>query len=200
SKQREALDALLQTLEPEQLWLDPELIALIAPRPPGQSATRELFPRQTGYLFDPLAAAASAAGMTIDQLLDPTRGARLVNYHAMDSTQPAFDEVLDGLLGATWYSGDANQHAELQRVVETTVLQKLIALAANPDAQAQVRAIALDRLDELNVRAVRRVSSAGPAWRAHYRFAADQIQRFLDDPSASAPIKMVAPPPGSPIG
>ncbi|MDH3767777.1 MAG: zinc-dependent metalloprotease, partial [Gammaproteobacteria bacterium] len=200
AKQRDAIDALLETLQPGALQLKPQLIAMIPPRPPGQGPTRELFPRQTGYLFDPMAAAATAAGITIDQLLDPTRAARMINYHAENSSQPGFGELVDALLVASWYSGDANQDAELQRVVEITVLQRLLALAANADAQPQARAIALDRLIELYGRIERRISSATENWRSHYRFAADQIQRFLDDPSAVTPLKPLAPPPGSPIG
>ncbi|MDH3588311.1 MAG: zinc-dependent metalloprotease [Gammaproteobacteria bacterium] len=198
-KQRDAVAAILETLHPLALRLDPALIDLIPPRPPGQGPTRELFPRQTGYLFDPLAAAATAAGMTIDQLLDPTRGARMINANMADNAQPGFDELVDALLDATWYSASTERDAGLQRLVETSVLQRLMALAANADAQPQVRAIAFDRLTDLHAWIQRREVAATDGWRAHYRFSADQVQRFMDDPAAVAPLRPVPPPPGSPI-
>jgi hypothetical protein len=200
-RQRLAIDALLTTIRPYSLALKPELVALIPPRPPGTPATRELFPRQTGYLFDPLAAADTAAGLSLDMLLDKTRAARMVNAHAQDAKLPDFGELVDKLLKETWYEVNATgQEAELQRVVNMATLQRLIALASDGDAQAQVRAIAWDRLTELAgwlEKQSRR--SQDTAWRAHYRFAGGQVQRLLDDPSAIVPVSPLKAPPGSPI-
>ncbi len=200
-KQRRAIDALLATLKPYVLAIDPALVALIAPRPPGTPASRELFPRQTGYLFDPLAAADTAAGLTLDMLLDSTRAARMVNAHSRDGSLPGFGDLVDKLLKKTWYEVNAiGQEAELQRVVNMATLQRLIALAANGDNQAQVRAIAFDHLVELASwleKQGRR--SLDDAWRAHYRLASAQVKALLDNPSALEPQAPLKAPPGSPI-
>lgn len=200
-QQRRAIDALLTAIRPYSLALKPDLIALIPPRPPGTPSTRELFPRQTGYLFDPLAAADTAAGLSLDMLLDKTRAARMVNAHALDTSLPDFGELVDKLLKETWYDVNATgQEAELQRVVNMATLQRLIALTEDRDAQAQVRAIAWDRLTELAgwlEKQSRR--SQNTDWRSHYRFASGQVQHLLDDPSVLAPLSPLRPPPGSPI-
>ncbi|MCJ7557371.1 MAG: zinc-dependent metalloprotease [Gammaproteobacteria bacterium] len=200
-QQRRAIDALLTTIRPYSLALKPDLIALIPPRPPGTPASRELFPRQTGYLFDPLAAADTAAGLSLDMMLDRTRAARMVNAHALDAKLPDFGELVDKLLKETWYEVNATgQEAELQRVVNMATLQRLIALTGDGDAQAQVRAITWDRLTEL-AGWLEKQSRRSPDtnWRAHYRFASGQVQRLLDDSSAIAPLLPLKAPPGSPI-
>ncbi len=200
ARQRAAIEAMLATLDPRELKLRPELVALIAPRPAGQGPTRELFPRHTGYVFDPLAAAAVAAGLTLDMLFDRTRAARMINAHAADAAQPGFAELLDAVFDATWYEAKpVARDAELHRVVNTAVLQRLMALAAHADAQPQVRALAFDKLVELDAWLQSRLGDTDPGWRAHYRFAADQIRRFIENPGI-APLAPPAPPPGSPIG
>jgi hypothetical protein len=201
ARQRRAIDALLATLRPYVLTLKPELVALIPPRPPGSADSRELFPRQTGYVFDPLAAADTAAGLSLDMMLDRTRAARMINAHALDSQFPDFGYLVDKLLKDTWYGvNSTGQEAEVQRVVNMATLQRLIALASDDAAQAQVRAIAYDRLTEL-AGWLEKQSRRSPdaAWRAHYRFAGAQVQRLLDDPLALPPIKPLKAPPGSPI-
>jgi hypothetical protein len=200
-KQRRAMDALLATLRPYVLAIDPALVALISPRPPGTPSTRELFPRNTGYLFDPLAAADTAAGLTLDMLLDSTRAARMVNAHSLDASLPDFSDLVDRLLKKTWYGVNSiGQEAELQRVVNMATLQRLIALAADGNIQPQVRAIAYDQLSELAIwleKQSRR--SLDNAWRAHYRLASGQVKNLLDNPSALEPQAPMKAPPGSPI-
>ena len=199
--QRDALKALLATLEPSFLGLRPELVALIPPRPPGQPRPREIFPRKTGYVFDPLAAAAVGAGLTLDQLLDPLRAARMINARAIDVSQPGFQELVDAVMQATFYAPAAGgRDGELQRVVNSETLERLLSLAAHPEAMPQARAIAYDRVVELGEWLALQVPSATAGWRAHYRFAGGRIGRFLDSPESIPPSAPIAAPPGSPIG
>ncbi len=199
-RQRDAIDALLQTLSPEALALAPELVALIPPRPPGYGEMRELFPRRTGYVFDPHAAAATAAGLSLDMLLNPTRAARMNNNQARSAAQPGFLDLLESVLGATWYAPpqEGNSGA-LMRVVNTAVLDRLQRLAGNAEVQPQVRAESLDAMLALKTWLEKEAPVASPKWRAHYRFAAQQVQRFLQDPAAMQGLQPVAAPPGSPI-
>ena len=199
--QQQAIDSLLATLEPAALKLRPELVALIPPRPPSSGDTRELFPRQTGYVFDPHAAAATAAGLTLDMLIDPTRAARMNNNHAREQQQPDFFNLLQQVMQAAWYREvvAADVDAPLRRVVNIAVLERLMTLAGNGEAQAQARAQAFDQLIELETWLAAAAVNASVDWRAHYRFAAEQIRRFRDNPEAMAPLTPVKTPPGSPI-
>ena len=100
--QRAALSAMLATLEPSVLNIPERVTSLIPPRPPQSGASRELFPRHTGYVFDPMAAASTAALITLDQLTDHKRAARLNNQHRVDTSLPSFGEVLTILIDDRW--------------------------------------------------------------------------------------------------
>ncbi len=199
-RQHQAINSLLATIVPAALRLRPELVAMIPPRAPGSGTSREIFPRQTGYIFDPHAAAATAAGLTLDTLLNSSRGARMNNNQADNAEQPGFQDLLQAVLQASWYHpplGEAD--AQLQRVVNIAVLERLMLLAANGEAQTQVRAQAFDRIVELATWLGSTQENAPLDWRAHYRFAMEQIRRFREDPETMSPLVSVKAPPGSPI-
>ena len=59
--QREALELLLDGLEPSFLELRPSLRALLLPRPLGSARNREMFLGSTDPVFDPVSVAATAA-------------------------------------------------------------------------------------------------------------------------------------------
>jgi hypothetical protein len=84
-------------------------------------------------------------------------------------------------------------------VVNIAVLERLMMLAGNGEAQTQVRAEAFDQLIELESWLGSASTSAPADWRAHYRFAAEQIRRFRENPETMAPLMGVKVPPGGPI-
>ena len=79
--QKKALDSALKTLAPETLTLPESILTLLPPVPPGYPRTKESFPSHTGPTFDPVAAAESAADLTLKVLLDPERASRIIEYH-----------------------------------------------------------------------------------------------------------------------
>ncbi|TRO55167.1 DUF5117 domain-containing protein, partial [Candidatus Bathyarchaeota archaeon] len=101
-KQAEGLDALLESISPQELALPDSLRELMPPRPQHLAETKDLFPGRTGLTFDPMAAAETAAGLAVKLILHPERAARLVEYHARDPGLPGFGDVLDRLFEATW--------------------------------------------------------------------------------------------------
>jgi hypothetical protein len=201
-RQRTAIAILLQTMSPTVLRLPDELIDSIPPRPPGFAKTRETFPGDTGTVFDPFGAAASAAALTLEVLLDPTRAARLIAAHSRLAESPGFDELAASLLRATWYAGQrAATDGEIQRTVNSLVLERLMLLAVNQAADTQVRAIALDAIEELDAwLAIHGAREKDGQWRAHYRLARHRIARMLEDPASVEALAPVVAPPGSPIG
>jgi len=103
--QRRALDVLLQTIKPEFLAIDKRILDMIPGRPPLYGTSVELFPRYTGQTFDPLAAAETAANLSVRMILQSERASRLVDFHARNKDYPGLGEVVDKLVGATWKSG-----------------------------------------------------------------------------------------------
>ena len=96
---------MVKTISPQFLTLPEPLLELLPPRPPGLPRTRESFASQTGLTFDPVAAAESAADLTLTVLFNPQRASRLVEYHARNAEEPSLDEVMDAALAAARPAG-----------------------------------------------------------------------------------------------
>jgi hypothetical protein len=196
-RQREALDAVLETLTPDFLALPDRVLDLIPPRA-FFTADQELFASGTGPTFDPFGVAASAAELTVSLLLESSRTARLVEFHSRDATNPGLDEVLDGLLSATWRS-ELPSDAYLARVAETVrgvVLEQMLDRATGGRGAAPVRAILAANLDELAS-----WLEARPSPTPHERLAASDIRRWQERPYDHAErAEPASLPPGSPIG
>lgn len=178
------------------------ILNLIPPRPPGYGQTRELFPGYTGDTFDPLAAAETAAGLTVGLILHPERAARLVVHHARNEELPGLSEVIDKLLAFTWKSGvESGLQSEIQRVVNNVVLYNLMRLAAEESAGLQVKAVSLLKIDELRGWLSDRLRmEANEDQKAHHSYALSQIKRFLEDPEEFPLSRPLSLPPGAPIG
>jgi hypothetical protein len=198
--QRKALAAVLRTLAPETLTLPEPLLQLLPPVPPGFPRTRESFASFNGLAFDPVAAAESAADLTLTLLFNPQRASRLVEYHARNSDNPGLDEVLDGVLKATWQAPRAGGLAgETQFAVESATLERLLGLAASQETSTEARAIARFAVTTLKTQlaASRSLAREGQAHRAA---ALARIAEFEREPAKFVPAPPVEAPPGMPIG
>ncbi len=196
--QRRALRVVLSALAPAALDLPESVLSLLAPRPFGHGSNRELFEHRTSPAFDGLGAAATAADLVVQGLLQHERAARLVDQNRRDHSLPGFDEVLDALLSASFPadSDESARRAEIRREVQNVVVDGLIALAGNSAAAASVRARAESGLEGLGE------SLSGASAEAPERALAGRIGRFLnrtamDEMAAIRPPEI---PPGSPIG
>jgi Met-zincin/Domain of unknown function (DUF5117) len=200
AEQRAALDALAATLAPSELAMPKSVLDGIPPRPSGYGRHRELFPRTTGDAFDPISPAAIAADVTIGFVLEPDRAARVVAQHALDASLPGLSEVIDRMTKATFDSTAANGYeAELRRASERVLVDRLMWLAGRAP-MAQVRAMALLKLQTLGER-MKNASSPDEADRAGALLLANDITRFLERPSETVvPPYVAKAPPGAPIG
>jgi hypothetical protein len=188
AQQRDALRAVMATLEPQFLEIPQGIVDLIPP--PSYAwgdANTELFPRRTSPVFDPIAAAMTSADITVSALLDPARSARLTQQPDNLSMR----EVTDALLAAALRTGP------VPRAVRTLIVTRLAELAANREAAPQVRAEASDALRRMSARLVASVTDAAEA--AHRRATRDDIERFLAHPETWQPPAIPAVPPGPPI-
>ena len=169
-------------------------------RSPGFGRHRELFPRTTGDAFDPLSPATTAADVTIGFTLQLDRAARMVAQHAVDPTLPGLEEVIDRLAKATFDAPAASPYeAEIRRSTVRVLVDRVMWLATG-SPNAQVRAVAAYKLDQLAAR-LTRPALPGESEQAHrWQLAAD-IKRFLERPADTQRV-MPAPdaPPGAPIG
>ena len=202
ARQKQALDALLGTLQPDALALPPSLVQAIPPRPPSFGPTRELFTHATGDGFDPLAPAAAYTDLLLDVVLDPVRAARLDRAKERDEQQLGFDDVLGQLLEATWFAqrrtGNTAAH---QRVVTRSVAQRLIELAQHESVDPAVRGHTLLALEQLHDQlSSRRLKARSVHWLSHDSSLKRRIAALLENTRLEMPVVEPVVPPGSPIG
>lgn len=193
SAQRNALQAVLSTLEPEVLALPPSLLDMIPPRPAGLPSTRELFSGRTGPSLDALSIAQSSANMTLGLLLHTERANRLVEYGARDNNL-SLEETLDALLTVTWGKEESQSYqGAVQEVVNYEVVRHMIVLHASSQSSPLTKAIVLDKLESV-------ASMMEGFMRPMARQAALMIDQYLDDPVIFEASPALGVPPGSPIG
>jgi hypothetical protein len=200
--QRKALATVLKTLSPETLTLPESLLKILPPVPPGYPRTQESFPSQTGLTFDPIAAAECAADLTFQVLLDPSRASRLIQYHMRVPDSPSLRSVLEAISTTVAERPEMghSMSSEVERAVEFRALEAMLALAANPEASTQARAITRSHINDL----LKQWSSApllsDTAEVIHRAALIQRIEDFNRDPEKFVPAKPIAAPPGMPIG
>lgn len=196
-RQRAALDAVLETIDPRVLDLSDEVLSHLTPRLGSWSFAdndRELF-RKTAYpAFDTISAAETAADLTFDVLLHPQRAARLVELHRRDAKNPSLDYVLGQTAERVMSASKEGRTGEIAYAVQARYAFALMELAnsdSSPVIQASASAALDDMWDEL-----RKGSLSQNSWLAE-RIYAFHLQAMTE----TQPIKPAkALPPGSPIG
>lgn len=202
AQQRKALASVLKTLAPETLTLPESILKVLPPVPPGYPRTHESFPAHTGLTFDPIAAAESAADLTLHVLLDPARASRLIEYHMRVPASPALRSVLEAISAKVAERPEAghSMSSEVERAVESRALEAMLALAVNPEAASQARAIALWHIHDLLKQWTSTPLPQDTAEAIHRAALVDRIQQFERDPEKFVPAKAIEAPPGMPIG
>jgi hypothetical protein len=201
-RQRRALDIVLETLSPEELDIAEKTLELLLPRPFGYGPNREMFGNRTAPAFDGLGAAATAANMTIQGLLQPERAARLVDLHRRDATLPGFAEVLGALTAKVFGpAAETGRLVEIQRVVGDVLVEGLVTLAADESAPPEVRSRAEAELAAIASLLTQRPAVPAAA-QSHQQYLARTIGRFLDrtEKDGRGGVAALPLPPGSPIG
>jgi hypothetical protein len=201
AKQRQALTALLATMQPKALAIPERILAKLPPSPYGFSGGWS-FSSPAGIVFDPLAAARALSGYVADGLLQPERVERMIAFHARNPAAPSADEVMGAMIESVYSNAKASTpyEAALRRAARRSVVDALISLSANPRVTADARAVAEDRLNRLAVRlaALNATDSEDRAANAAVvRDARNWLDRRIAPPRTTGVIQL---PPGTPIG
>ncbi len=208
SRQRAALQLLIGALAPAELAIPDTVVTLLAPRAFGsENNSVELFKSRTTPAFDEFGASRTLAQMIIDGVLQPQRAGRLAQQGARDAAQLSLAEVIDALVASTWNApapaGD-RKLAAIQMVTQRALAERLLQLAADPTAEATVRAIADYKAGALRGVAITRAKVAGSAERgvtaAHWLSIAADIARWQDRRELPALTRALVAPPGDPFG
>jgi hypothetical protein len=209
--QRAALTALLAELQPSELAIPDTILSLLGPRPSGyggpvnnsNSPVGELIRGHTDPAFDELAAARTLAQMIVDGMLQRERAARLVAFATRGPNMLTLGETIDSLVARTWDASDAKaspKHVALRRVTQRAVADRLLALAADPDASPEVRAVAEYEIGRLRAVAQRKAGVGDTMSRAHWSSIAGDYARWIDRRELPKPSPALVAPPGDPFG
>lgn len=195
-EQRDALKTVLSTLDVDFLALSPEIVGMIPP-PAYRYNEGEEFPGYTQQIFDPIAAASASATLTVGEILNPDRMARLVVFGSMVGDYPDLEEVADDLIEATWGAADADDDYR-QKVLHTaqrSVVDQMMQQASSDGNPAEVRAILSDRLDKLAL-----LIEAEDTPSPHRKLVVADIRRWQSRIENTVPGPQLQMPAGDPIG
>ncbi|MEM6735153.1 MAG: zinc-dependent metalloprotease [Bacteroidota bacterium] len=201
TKQMAALEALLNTVHPNQLKLPESLLGQIPPRAFGYPRSREVFQSKTGPAFDYLAAAETASSVPFSFIFNTDRFNRLLSFKVRNADQPGVDQVLEKITSIVWMNPSSNKlDRTLQRVVEMEMLSHLMKLATSSRAYGEVKAKAMASIKNIQVFASKRTSQQTNDDGIYYQYVTDHIERFLEEPDKFELPSTIKAPDGSPIG
>jgi hypothetical protein len=193
NEQQKALQALLRTLQLDQLTIPGNLLQLFPPRAYGYNRDRESFKSATGVAFDPVAAAVTSADMTLDLLLNSTRLNRIAQQSIYGNNlelQTIMDELTETIFESD-ASGDYQQLVKnrLKELYATKLLMTNNSNAVNVNVKSHVL-IQLEKIKSM-------LNDSRDA----VDLALDQmIERVKEHPETIQEIPVLKIPDGSPIG
>src|SRR6056297_742440 len=192
--QENALEAVLQTLDAEEIAIPKEKLNLFPPRAFGYGRTRESINGKTGVSFDALSAAETAADMTLGFLLHPERASRLIQQKYLDGNNLGLQEVLNSVVSNTLNKNQKDDYLNgVKQNINFRVLFHIMNLAVSDKVHPQVNALANQQLSQL-------ASSLGSSSNAINLEMARRIKDFYAHPDKFEVIPAPVLPDGSPIG
>jgi hypothetical protein len=195
-EQLNALNAVVNCIDPAFLALPENITKLIPPRPNEYPYNRELFNRRTGLAFDPLAAAESAADFPLSFLFTPARLNRMVQYQ-VENGGLGIDEMLKVLMAKTW---NATRAKGLQGLIlqqnQQLLLGYFLSVAVSDEASFATKAAIMEAIDSIKDQATKNVKSGLATNKGYLLLTLERInKRYEVKPFVSPKL-----PPGSPIG
>ena len=125
-QQKDALTAMLNTLQSDFLSIPESLVQLITPKAYGESRNRESFKGRTGHTFDPISAAESAAGYSLNLLLKAERLNRIAQQKQQLKDAPDLAYLLTELFKVTIKGGVHKDYPQLSTRVNYLVLEQVV--------------------------------------------------------------------------
>jgi hypothetical protein len=195
-EQLDALNEVVDCIDPKFLALPDRIVKLIPPRPAGYEYPNELFNRRTGLSFDPLAAAETAADMPLSFLFNPSRLNRMVQYQA-ENNGLGIDEMITMLLDKTWKAPRLKgTEGLIQQQNEQLLLTYLLGVSLNTNASFATNAAMMKAIDDIKNIASKKMATADATTKGYLLLTLDRITNRLN----GKPYIPEAAPPGSPIG
>ena len=194
--QLEALDAIIECINPKILELPDTLVKIIPPRPAGYNFSRELFKKRTGLAFDALAPAETAADLPFSFLFNSERLSRMAQNELQGGL--GVTELLDKLINATWKAPKTDGMSRLiQLQTEQVLLTYLLSSSVDENLSFAARGAVQKALAELKtwIEAQKKTTTIS-SFLGHFALALERMKA----PDKAKPTIHAAIPPGAPIG
>jgi len=193
--QQQALDVILRTLEPEFLKVPDHIVKLIPPRPEGYAYGNELFRKNTGLSFDPLAPAETAADLPLSFLYHRERLSRMAQDTGVGMK---LSDMNKQIIKATWKAPRRKGFAALvQQQTEQVLLTYLLVSSVDERSSFAVRAVMRKTLDDLKAYIdTQKKIAVDEQLAGHYALALERMKA----PDKARPTLHAPIPPGAPIG
>jgi len=201
-RQRRALDVVLTCLTPEFLDVPDGTLELLAPRPFGYDENREMFEGASDPMFDPIAAAATAADLVVSGILNKERCTRLVDQERRNAVRLGLAATLDKLTNQAFFGPPVGlRRAAIKQGVQQVVVSRMMELAADESASPLVRA-QVERFLAYVAGVYEIWSQRNEPDAPYAALMSRQIKRFIERPHQPTPPPSGPhdAPPGSPIG
>ena len=194
TEQLNALNGLIDCIDPKALMIPDKIAALIPPRPSGYSGSRELFRKRTGLSFDVLSPAETGADVPFSFLFNSERLNRMQQQQLNGGL--GVDEMITILINKTWKAARrTGTEGLIQQQTEQILLTYLLAASVDEANSYGVRSVLQKQLSELKkyMEAQQKISitSAG-----HYQLALERMKA----PKDAKPTIHKEIPPGALIG
>ncbi|PQJ80906.1 zinc-dependent metalloprotease [Polaribacter porphyrae] len=197
--ERIALQAILRTINVNEIAIPKEKLALFPPRAIGYGRTRESFKSKLGVAFDAFSAVETASEMTLNLLLNPQRMSRLIAHKSLNKKQLGLEELIDELIVKTIKKNHKDSyHQELQNVINVKVLEQLFYLSTYKNQYKQVNAIVIFKLDE--IKSILKNKKSENTQKIYDAAMIKMIDGFLKNPTSFKKSRAPKIPDGSPIG
>ena len=197
--ERKALDAILRTINVDEIAIPKEKLSLFPPRAIGYGRSRESFKSKVGVAFDPFSAVETSSEMTFELLLHPQRVSRLIAHKSLNNSQLGLLELLDELIKNTFKKNHKDEYyQELQNIVNVQFLEELMYLSTYKNQYPQVNAIVDFKIKEI-AEYLQSKKSLGTQ-KMMDEGILKMIETFEDDPEDFKKTNAPKIPDGSPIG
>ena len=193
NQQKQAINAVLATLQSDFLSIPNELINLIIPKVYSEGRNRESFNGRTGLTFDPISAAESAAGYSLGLLLKAERLNRVAQQNAQLSKTPDIEYLFAQLFKQTIQQGTHNKHPEISQRVNYLVLDQVVKALEQKNLGPEVRGEIGLQLIELH-KWLKNNKRNG-----HHAVMARQLEQYWRVGEWKSQFTLKSLPPGSPI-
>lgn len=191
-RQRAALAALMQALDPKQLEVRTDLWRVLAPFDGLFAGDPERFRSSAGYLFAPQDGARAVCELIMGGLLEPAKLQRVITIQHQDQNGMPASELIQTLIKTAFQSG-AQRDDLLSGVMQSELAERLMILAVDQNAVPEVQALGWSGVDAVS-------KIVGEGQNEIGRHLAQEIAAFKRDPKNNVPkLKPSGAPPGPPI-